>query len=114
QPVGGPAVGGPAVGERWRREDRGWRDGQARTWWFGHVRNGAAAVGRPISPTWGRSGAVRTRAPAAASAASGRAAGSADRSAEGSSDDVHDLVHVGIGLAALGGGPDTSLDVILQ
>src|SRR5204862_548019 len=38
----------------------------------------------------------------------------ADRSAEGSSDDVHDLVHVGIGLAALGGGPDTSLDVILQ
>jgi hypothetical protein len=44
----------------------------------------------------------------------GRSTGRSDRPAEGPPNHVEDLVDVLLGLAAFGGGPDATLDVILE
>ena len=55
------------------------------------------------------------RRPCASSGARRRLrAGAADRAAERASNDVDNLLNVAVGLAALRGGPDAALDVILE
>src|SRR6185437_14362006 len=73
---------------------------------------GAASTDRTAPTTNLRAGAC---GPCVRSGSSGcLRAGTADRAPERASNDVDDLLHVAIGLAALCGGADTALHMVLQ